>query len=162
MSEQTDAMNEVMAAMIDRFTGGPWVLVEARRNAEDDLAFGVTLHAGGGIADKRTIAALLRKVLAELEPEVPPVTRVFTFGGGQHHPITRESLRNRYVEITAESIDHCRATMLNHFGNVWSHDYATAREAGMDRYDLRELPREEWPPSSDRFYVDEVGRISTR
>lgn len=148
---------QIMAAVIDQTLRAPWVLVEVERDPEDTEAFGVKLHVGGGIADMQVVMALLRKVLDAAAPETPKVSRIFTFGVGQRHPVTGEPLGDRYVEIIAESIDHCRVVMLNHFGNGWGFDYATVREAGMDRYGLRELPRNEWPPSSDKFYVDASG-----
>lgn len=155
-----DMAEEAMAMVIDQTLHAPWVLLEVQRDAGDAMVYGVKLHIGGGIDDLETVAVLLRKVLDTLVPEVPPtpqVTRFFTFGGGQRHPVTGEPLGDRYVEIADESVDHCRAVMLNHFGNEWSFDYATSEEAGVDRFKLRELPQKEWPPSTDKFYVDGMG-----
>lgn len=159
------AAERTMAMVIDQTLRAPWVLLEVQRDTGDATAFGVKLHIGGGIEEMETVTALLRKVLEAAAPEVAPApqaTRIFTFGGGQCHPITGESLRDRYVEIVAESAEHCRVTMLNHWGNGWAFDYPTREKAGVDSFNLRPVPRDEWPPSSDRYYVDGMGCARVR
>lgn len=81
------------------------------------------------------------------------VTRIFTFGSGQSHPVTGESLADHYVAITAESAAACRAEMLNRFGRDWAFEYPTRERAGVDRYNLIELPASEWPDVSRRYLV---------
>lgn len=84
------------------------------------------------------------------------VKRVFTFGQGQEVEYYG-LVRDHYVEIEGETIEHCRATMLNHFGNNWSFDYDSPEAAGLTRFNLKELPREFWPMSSGKFFVDTQG-----
>ena len=85
------------------------------------------------------------------------VTRTFTFGGGHTNPVTGASLKNYYVVIEAETGEHCRAIMLNHFGSRWSMEYATPEAAGKDRFNLRELPRDQWPVPSGNYTVNARG-----
>lgn len=93
-------------------------------------------------------------------PTVPTsVSRCFTFGMGQCHPVTGQSLADHYVVITGETINHCRATMLNHFGNNWAFDYDSPESANRGGWQMFELPVGEWPPSSDVWRVDESGQL---
>lgn len=82
------------------------------------------------------------------------VSRVFTFGFGHKHPTTGESLKNKFVEIIAPTSNHCRVVMLNHFGRQWAFEYKTREDAGVNEYNLTELPADEWPPTVVRFVVN--------
>lgn len=84
-------------------------------------------------------------------------TRTFTFGGGHINPATGASLKDHYVVIEGKSAEHCRATMLNHFGTQWSFEYWTPEDAGLHRFNLRELPRDQWPASSESYIVNYWG-----
>lgn len=86
------------------------------------------------------------------------VKRTFTFGQGQELE-GYGLLRDHYVEIEGETIEHCRATMLNHFGNNWAFDYATPEAAGLTRFDLKELDRKFWPEPSTIYFVDDNGAV---
>lgn len=81
------------------------------------------------------------------------VTHIFTFGHGHTHPVTGKSLADHYVAITAESSTLCRAEMLNRFGRNWAFEYPTRERAGVDRYNLIELPESEWPDAGKRYLV---------
>ena len=89
-------------------------------------------------------------------------TRIFTFGFGHKHPETGQSLGRMYVIIKGATGEHCRAEMMNRFGRKWAFEYRTPEDAGVERYDLKELPSAEWPPSSDQFYVDPEGVLQAR
>lgn len=89
------------------------------------------------------------------------VKRTFTFGQGQELG-GYGLLRDHYVEIEGETIDHCRVTMLNHFGRNWSMDYASPEEAGVERFNLKELDHKFWPVSTGKYFVDTQGVCRSR
>jgi hypothetical protein len=69
---------------------------------------------------------------------------IFTFGGGHVHPTTGESLSRRYVRITGTRRE-ARARMVAVFGVKWSHQYPTTDDAGVEQFELEELPPAHWP-----------------
>lgn len=76
---------------------------------------------------------------------------IFSFGHGQLHPETGLSLAHRFVAIRAESADAARAVMVAHFGQRWSFQYASREAAGVEKYELQELVRDDWPaPRTER------------
>lgn len=82
--------------------------------------------------------------------------QMFTFGMGQELE-GYGSLRNHYVMIEGETTEHCRATMLNHFKQVWSHQYDEEKAIGLIKiFNMIELPREVWPPDSGLYGVSEA------
>lgn len=89
----------------------------------------------------------------KVKEKAKEVTRVFTFGVG--HP----KYAKRFVEITAETGNHCRCEMLNHFGNDWAFEYASRDRAGVNKYGLTELPKNEWPEKRDNWKIDSEGWI---
>lgn len=63
---------------------------------------------------------------------------VFTFGFGQTHPFTGESLADCYVTVSGDR-ETSRERMLTRFGRNWAFQYKNAQEAGADRFNLREI-----------------------
>ena len=61
---------------------------------------------------------------------------IFTFGFG--HELAGEPLRNRFVRIWGSHAE-ARAKMVRRFGQKWAFQYASEDEAGVDRYNLREI-----------------------
>lgn len=51
-------------------------------------------------------------------------TCYFTFGIGQRHPVTLESLYKKAVKITAIDENFCREAMFKMFGPKWSMQYS--------------------------------------
>lgn len=60
----------------------------------------------------------------------------FTFGSG--HTYHGEPLGRRFVRFHGTGLD-ARAKMIAAFGLAWSHQYATAEEAGVEKFGLVEL-----------------------
>jgi hypothetical protein len=87
------------------------------------------------------------------------VTKVYTFGFGHKHPVTGESLANHFAVIEGETGEHCRAEMLNHFGNAWAFQYRNAELAGVERFNLTELSWKDFPPSSDLYQIGTTGNV---
>ena len=56
----------------------------------------------------------------------------FTFGFGQVH-------QNCYHVIVAENEDDARDIMNDRFDNKWSMMYKSAEEAGVEKYNLKEV-----------------------
>jgi len=55
-------------------------------------------------------------------------TRYFSFGHGQTDPKTGESLRDKYVTVTAPTAEGCREAMLaSRFGREWAFEYVPGR-----------------------------------
>lgn len=81
-------------------------------------------------------------------------TRVFTFGTGHRHPITGESLGQRYVRVPGDAIT-ARERMLSVFGREWSHEYADLSAASRDgRFKLNPIsPRPVWLDGSTVSWV---------
>lgn len=79
--------------------------------------------------------------------------RYFTFGYGHRNPKTGQSLHKHYVVIEGVTIEHCRLVMLLHFDKAWAMEYATSEDAGIERWGLVELPKEEWPTAGLGKYV---------
>lgn len=88
------------------------------------------------------------------------VKRVFTFGHGQTNPKTGESLHKHYVVMEGKTVEHCRLAMFNHFGRQWSFEYADEEKAGVEQFNLIEVPREEWPLMGEgKYRLDDKGFI---
>jgi hypothetical protein len=66
-------------------------------------------------------------------------TWIFTFGFGQTHPDTGEPLKNCYVAIKGD-VTSSRERMVARFGQKWSMQYRSKEDAGVERYNLREIP----------------------
>lgn len=83
------------------------------------------------------------------------IRRVFTFGYGHTHPTTGKSLRGRYVVIEGETLEHCRAEMLNRFGREWAFEYASETAVRTLSAPARPwpLPPSEWPVGRRDFEV---------
>ncbi len=56
----------------------------------------------------------------------------FTFGFGQLHA-------NCYHVIVAEDSNSARVEMFRKFGKKWSMQYESAKEAGVEKFNLREI-----------------------
>jgi hypothetical protein len=56
----------------------------------------------------------------------------FTFGFGQPH-------ENCYTIIEAEDWGTAHRQMVQKFGNKWSMQYESAEEAGVEKFNLREI-----------------------
>jgi hypothetical protein len=64
---------------------------------------------------------------------------IFTWGTGHRHPVTGESLMDRFVVIPAEDYESARRKMVGRFGTKWCGQYESREAAGVARFDLREL-----------------------
>jgi hypothetical protein len=71
---------------------------------------------------------------------------IFTFGFGQHDPLTGAELANRFVRIEANDLKAAKRKMIDRFGHAsphafgnWAFDYPTEDAAGVDRYHLIEI-----------------------
>lgn len=62
----------------------------------------------------------------------------FTFGFDHLHPVTGESLGNKFVQIEG-TLDGARDIMVHHFGTKWAFQYPGHCEAGVHKYSLREI-----------------------
>jgi len=60
------------------------------------------------------------------------VKQIFTFGFGQQ-------FEGGYHIVFAETKDECRKKMFKRFGRKWSAQYNTKEEAGVKKYNLREI-----------------------
>lgn len=72
------------------------------------------------------------------------MTRIFTFGYGQHDPRTGRGLDDRFVRVEGDTDQHLRAKMLDRFGagnglGNWAFDYESEDAAGVARYGLIEI-----------------------
>lgn len=63
---------------------------------------------------------------------------IFTFGGGHTHPITGESLMNRFVRLRGTWLGS-RKKMVELFGQKWSMQYPTEDDAGVGQFHMTEL-----------------------
>lgn len=70
---------------------------------------------------------------------------IFTFGFGHTHPQTGESLAHCYVRVPGDGAE-ARDKMIAAFGRKWAFQYASAEQAGVDRFELREIPMPEATP----------------
>lgn len=61
---------------------------------------------------------------------------IFTFGFG--HELAGEPLRNRFVRIRG-TFAEARVEMVRRFGQKWAFQYANEEEAGVERFNLREI-----------------------
>jgi hypothetical protein len=75
---------------------------------------------------------------------------IFTFGGGQTHPVTGESLVNRFVRIAGTDYNDARREMLARFGTHWCGQYDTANDAGVFEAGMTELTDLPEPGASQR------------
>ena len=55
-----------------------------------------------------------------------------TFGCGQPH-------ENCYIKVVAEDEEEAREWMCRHFQTKWSMMYTSAEEAGVEKYNLKEI-----------------------
>ena len=55
-----------------------------------------------------------------------------TFGCGQPH-------ENCYIKISAENENEAREWMFRQFGDKWSMMYTSAEEAGVEKFNLKEI-----------------------
>lgn len=60
-------------------------------------------------------------------------SQVFTFGMG--HPL----FKNHYIVIRADTKEECRNIMQSTFGSKWAFQYDTKEDAGVDRWDMKEV-----------------------
>lgn len=73
---------------------------------------------------------------------------VFTFGFGQVHPATGERLERRFLRVEAPDPEAARAVVERHFGKRYGMQYRSPAEAGVERFGLLELAREDWPSAA--------------
>lgn len=71
--------------------------------------------------------------------KVAEPSQIFTFGYGQTHPLTGESLADCYVRVAGDSATSRARMLASPFGRNWSMQYATPERAGVERYGLREV-----------------------
>lgn len=50
-------------------------------------------------------------------------THYFTFGQSHVHPETKESMKDYWIEIVADSVEKARRKMFEMFGNKWGFQY---------------------------------------
>lgn len=85
------------------------------------------------------------------------VVRIFTFGMGetlQGGPADGRPLADHYVAIEAETSEHARCIMLNHFGQNWAFTYDSLEKAQAPwAPKMIQLPPELWPPDSGRYRI---------
>lgn len=62
----------------------------------------------------------------------------FTFGYGQYL-LSGKSAANCYVVVCAEDEMQARTLMYAYYGRKWSMCYNSAEEAGVDKYNLKEV-----------------------
>ena len=58
---------------------------------------------------------------------------IFTFGQGH-------TLANCYVVIKADDANSARNKMFSVYGTLWAFQYASTADAGVDRFNLKEVP----------------------
>jgi len=64
---------------------------------------------------------------------------IFTFGFGHVHPLTGESLANRFVRIRAVNAEEARHEMVRRWGLKWAFQYDSEDKAGVARWNLKEV-----------------------
>jgi hypothetical protein len=64
---------------------------------------------------------------------------IFTFGFADTHPQTGESLASCYVRVPGDVMSS-RTLMASVFGNKWSMQYPNEEAAGVERYNMTEIP----------------------
>lgn len=72
---------------------------------------------------------------------------IFTFGYGHVHPVTKEPLHNRFVRIHGTE-SGARHQIVRRFGVKWAFQYPSEADAGVERYELKELTPSELPPAT--------------
>lgn len=82
------------------------------------------------------------KVQHVMNPGTGETVWIFTFGYGHVHPRTGARLDERFVRING-NFEEARVEMVRRFGTKWGGQYANASEAGVDRFELRQLEGEE-------------------
>jgi hypothetical protein len=65
----------------------------------------------------------MNETVSPAETTDQPVTRYFSFGGGQRDPKTGESLRDKYATVIAADADACRTAMFAVHGREWCGEY---------------------------------------
>lgn len=63
----------------------------------------------------------------------------FTFGMNHLHPETGQSLGNSYIRVHG-TFESARTAIVNVFWTAWCWQYASADEAGVERFGLTEVP----------------------
>lgn len=77
----------------------------------------------------------------------------FTFGYDHRHPVTNESLANKYIVVEARSFEDARDRMISMFGTAWAFQYTMSDvERLVKSYGLTEIS---W---SDTMYEDYLVR----
>lgn len=71
---------------------------------------------------------------------------IFTFGGGHTHPVTGIRLENRFVVMKDMTAEEARVEMFMRFGKKWGFQYTSRQDAEVERFELIELKKEDWPP----------------
>lgn len=71
-------------------------------------------------------------------PTLPTDEWIFTFGYGHSHPETGVPLANCFIRIRGTRTA-ARAEMLRRFGTRWAYQYIDETEAGVEKYQLREI-----------------------
>ncbi len=75
---------------------------------------------------------------------------IFTFTDVQTHPETGMLLGRRFVRVFASDPETARMQMERHFGKGWGFQYADEEEAGVAKFKLTELHRDDWPAAVTR------------
>jgi hypothetical protein len=66
-------------------------------------------------------------------------TQSFVFTFGSNHTLNGESLKGKYIVLEGD-IESTRQQMFTLFGRQWSMQYSTKEDAGVDQFNLTELP----------------------
>jgi len=64
---------------------------------------------------------------------------IFTFGFDHVNPLTGKSLANHFCRIYADSATAAREEMVRRWGRKWAFQYNSEEEAGVERWNLREV-----------------------
>ena len=72
-----------------------------------------------------------------------PYVGIITFGFGHEDPQTGENLGSCFVRVPALDREDARVRMnASRFGQTWAFQYDNPEEAGVERWNLREVPLE--------------------
>lgn len=97
----------------------------------------VCLKCGKSFADLKREDARARAIMSVTPPEEVREW-IFTFGYGQHHPLTGAPLDGHFVRISG-TFSEARAAMVARFGTQWSFQRLSEEDAGVKRFGLTEL-----------------------
>lgn len=78
------------------------------------------------------------KIPHPFEPAAEVLAWIFTFGLGHRHPLTGAPLEHRFLVLRGP-FEEARAEMVRRFGTKWAGQYSSPSEAGVGRFELREL-----------------------